>query len=814
MSNRPPSSAAPPSSTDDADNNTDSARASQSDPVRKRKQDRQKLSCTKCRDRKVKCDRTKPCFACCARGHPKECHFVVAEGSDYGPIQQSYEIRKLREENETMRKRLQELGGQTGSDDDQVSLPLLRTSSGMGSTRRNSRKQTNLAQQKFKAQELPQSLYFASPGIASIVNNFANLTVGPKSLTQSVSLDLDIYTAHNGPAYPFATMWKATPQECIPTLLKCLPPKEEIRDHLRSFQTRAQMLSFPYLPEEVTHKEVEHFLADAKRNVELFPDRLAMIFAALALGAQSGVFDKQGGEWVEKAMDREISKCNVFIAASMQALRMSSFMNRPNLISVQTLVMLGPYLTNSGRFLDAWTLFGTTIRLAHSIGLHRNPRYIDPTPSPREAAIRQTLWWWMLQMDESYSITHGRPLGISSIGDCPPPEPLTSNPTLVRLGEYVNQFTLLSRQILSTEILTSSLIDEFTDALCRLWDTVPESVRFEEAWLANCGKKGEDDLDWPLDAVSAVLYAKTNNTLILLNRQRHDSASHPASPSASNSPIVPSVLPNSSRSSTRSIRPSSASSSYATPVAPNPQSTTTPPRGHILVLTSCVSLLTAFLYTFHHCPAAFICWGFCQQAFNACTIILLDALETGNLDRLPRVEQAYAVFMMLARCGVHGVAGEAVGRIGEGIRRCLEKQQRGESVDIGLGREQPGPSNHPPTLYAGKATTQHPFSNPVPGAVYSPHPLAPPSFDPSFIPGSGSSSPTTLKRTHGLDADASPRAPMAKRPQMARASHSFPPVVPSPLSTGDVHMMEWEDEEQEMMKPAGGYGRGRGRGMG
>jgi mannose-1-phosphate guanylyltransferase len=52
----------------------------------------------------------------------------------------------------------------------------------------------------------------------------------------------------------------------------------------------------------------------------------------------------------------------------MQALRVASFMNRPTLLVIETLVMIGPYLTNSGKFLDAWALFGVTIRLAQSIG--------------------------------------------------------------------------------------------------------------------------------------------------------------------------------------------------------------------------------------------------------------------------------------------------------------------------------------------------------------------------------------------------------------------------------------------------------------
>lgn len=184
----------------------------------------------------------------------------------------------------------------------------------------------------------------------------------------------------------------------------------------------------------------------------------------------------------------------------MQALRLASFMNTPTLLAIQTLIMIGPYLTNSGRFLDAWTLFGTTIRMAHSIGLHRDPKFLDPAPPLRESTIRRTLWWWMLHMDQQYSVTLGRPLGISGVGDCPPPEPLTTNPTILRLGEFIDHFTIHARQILSTDgLMNVGKIDEFTDKLLGLWDTMPEALQFNESWL-----RDQTPLpDWPLEVMSA-----------------------------------------------------------------------------------------------------------------------------------------------------------------------------------------------------------------------------------------------------------------------------------------------------------------------
>ena len=56
----------------------------------------------------------------------------------------------------------------------------------------------------------------------------------------------------------------------------------------------------------------------------------------------------------------------------MHCLRLASFLSRPTLLAVETLAVMGPYLTNSGKFLDASALFGETVRLAQSIGRKLN----------------------------------------------------------------------------------------------------------------------------------------------------------------------------------------------------------------------------------------------------------------------------------------------------------------------------------------------------------------------------------------------------------------------------------------------------------
>jgi hypothetical protein len=129
-------------------------------------QPRQLLSCTKCRERKVKCDRTKPCSACCARGAPKECHFI-AESGDYAPIQQSYELRKLRAENLRLKERLRASRisiEEEGSDQSSESQIGERPGS-------SSQRKRTTRQRRFQGSEWSDSIYFGSPGLASVISD-------------------------------------------------------------------------------------------------------------------------------------------------------------------------------------------------------------------------------------------------------------------------------------------------------------------------------------------------------------------------------------------------------------------------------------------------------------------------------------------------------------------------------------------------------------------------------------------------------------------------------------------------------------------
>ena len=88
-------------------------------------------------------------------------------------------------------------------------------------------------------------------------------------------------------------------------------------------------------------------------------------------------------------------------------------------------------------------------------------------------------------MDQQYSMTLGRPLGISGIGDCPFPESLSTDPALLRLYECFDRLTVLGRQILSSAQLDNGKIDSLSDKLVELLDIMPDEQHFDKSWITN-----------------------------------------------------------------------------------------------------------------------------------------------------------------------------------------------------------------------------------------------------------------------------------------------------------------------------------------
>ncbi|KAL9123878.1 MAG: hypothetical protein Q9217_006735 [Psora testacea] len=659
-------------------------------PPAREKTKRPQLSCNPCRARKVKCDRIQPCSACSLHQIAEICRYDLSE-TERQPILQA---EALKEKDRTIASLRNEVASLRG-----------------GSLNAEADERGGAAPQKMRLPpRSPKRLYYQDqnthqpnpgddhffrdePGVTNIADDFNHLSFDrrPATLACPVPHGGDISGFQMATSHPFPTLWSA--KDDTSTLIRLLPPEQDLFFYLEAFGRRSQAFSFPHVPEQVTIPEVRRFIVGLEHNAALYPDMLALLFATLAQGLQDGVYDKFGEKWTAGNVEVESKKGDVYIAAAMQCLRLAAFMNRPTLLVIQTLVMMGPYLTNRGKFLDASGLFGGTVRLAQSIGckrripqirmkvliltrtVHRDPTQLNTPITPKDAAARRSLWWWMLHMDQQYSMTLGRPLAVSSMGDCPSPEPMVQDPIYRSVSKYITQFSLLGRQILSATYLGNDRIDKYTDDLLRLQKSLPSSMQFASSWL----NRNTVIVSWPLDVQAALLHARAHNFLISLNRRR-----------------------------TEIIRRNSEGSHMTTLQLPPVTDVAGIIRGRPRVLASCRALLSAFEFFHTRIRAGMICWSMGQMAFNASMLLTLSMLETGETQDLLPVQHAYSTFLEMNKLGIHKLAGAAVERLGRLMKEFPTEDSANETVMGQQGMlllEDPGSHSSMPESFAGYQTT-------------------------------------------------------------------------------------------------------------
>lgn len=88
-------------------------------------------------------------------------------------------------------------------------------------------------------------------------------------------------------------------------------------------------------------------------------------------------------------------------------------MDQPSVLAIQTCILFGSHHVYHGRPNLSFTLLGATIKMAHAIGMHREPRRGDGD----DIEERKRVWWTIYTWDRFASITYGTPLSIND-KDC------------------------------------------------------------------------------------------------------------------------------------------------------------------------------------------------------------------------------------------------------------------------------------------------------------------------------------------------------------------------------------------------------------
>ncbi|KAL1629727.1 hypothetical protein SLS56_005250 [Neofusicoccum ribis] len=117
---------------------------------------------------------------------------------------------------------------------------------------------------------------------------------------------------------------------------------------------------------------------------------LALHFVIYAMGTQF----IQMNDPQERAQIAEF-----YVSAAHQALRISGYLSRISLRTIQAMVLINYFLMNNNHASDAWSFGGVLMRQAYAMGLNRDPELIVPRASALEKQQRRKVWQAVLFQD-------------------------------------------------------------------------------------------------------------------------------------------------------------------------------------------------------------------------------------------------------------------------------------------------------------------------------------------------------------------------------------------------------------------------------
>ncbi|KAG0647645.1 Repressor of drug resistance 1 [Hyphodiscus hymeniophilus] len=126
---------------------------------------------------------------------------------------------------------------------------------------------------------------------------------------------------------------------------------------------------------------------------------LGMLFAVLAVATN----------YTELSYHKRVATSQAFVQTSFHCLRLSNFLIRPSLESLQALLILGFVLSNDMRAEASWAILGLTCRLAQALGLHRGPHESARISNTAANDLpRRKLWWTIVWQDSLLSLSFDR----------------------------------------------------------------------------------------------------------------------------------------------------------------------------------------------------------------------------------------------------------------------------------------------------------------------------------------------------------------------------------------------------------------------
>nr|GAT42913.1 predicted protein [Mycena chlorophos] len=197
-------------------------------------------------------------------------------------------------------------------------------------------------------------------------------------------------------AFPFAPSVGKSGQDIRATLFSQLPREATARRFAESYYQKAAWMYAPISRAEFYEKIYNPIFVEGAAET-ITGSSLAVCFSVLCFGA-----------YMDLNLPPHSEQATQLYQLSRAALSMDPILDEPSIPAIQALVLMVHYMFFSGTGNDArWVLMGLVVKLAHSLGLHRDSQRWNL--DPLETYKRRCLLYEIYTYDSFQSLTFGRP---------------------------------------------------------------------------------------------------------------------------------------------------------------------------------------------------------------------------------------------------------------------------------------------------------------------------------------------------------------------------------------------------------------------
>ncbi|KAL2161799.1 hypothetical protein VTH06DRAFT_7583 [Thermothelomyces fergusii] len=384
-------------------------------------------ACWPCRQRKVKCDNKNPCENCVKREHPQLCSYKPNRSATTGKSVSGSSEQPIHGRKRPPSPDLQE-----------------------------SRSQSNEAREAIRTYEpdnTETARYVGQNSIPALLRE--QTSVSEPQEVNGIRQDMRSLLGLDNSA-PFPLMSSRHLDRLTMDISSELPSDREVMKLFRTYKEIPQPFWGFVIDIDDLESRLMVYLEERAKNARsstkstkpVSASWLAILFAVLAVGSQ----------YHDSPYHVRTRDSQKYIQISFHFLRLGNFLLRPNLDSIQALLMTSFVLLNDMKAEASWALLGLTCRLAQSLGLHR-AQPLDERQTPdaaRKEMARRKLWWTCLWHDTLTSLSFDRS-PMTNIPCCPiPMSPTAATEGWAYLEAMFNLCQIISQRLNPDAIATAT----------------------------------------------------------------------------------------------------------------------------------------------------------------------------------------------------------------------------------------------------------------------------------------------------------------------------------------------------------------------